>query len=101
MMWQTDPITPIISIRVSPVGLSPSWIKIPESKYASNLTLTTAALVQPALVPAVWLAQRGAELGNNLFPCDGLVEVPNLKGPLRDQRLYVDFPSDSSVELLL
>ena len=37
----------------------------------------TARLVQPPLVPEVWLAQRDAQRGYNLFPCDGLVEVPN------------------------
>ena len=60
-------------------------------------SLHTEALVQPALVPEVWLAQRG----NNLFPCDGLVEVPNFKGHLRDQRFHFGLLPDRLIECLL
>ena len=39
--------------------------------------------------------------GNNLFSCDGRVEVPNFKGPLRDQRFNFGLPPDRLVERLL
>ena len=62
---------------------------------------TAKALIQPALVPEVWLAQRDTERGQNFFPCDGLVEIPNFKGPLRDQRLNVGSLPDRLVERFL
>ena len=37
----------------------------------------------------------------HLFPCDGLVEVPNFDGPLRDQRLYVGLFPDRLIKFLL
>ena len=54
----------------------------------------------PALVLEVWLAQRDAWRGNNLFSCDCLVEVPNFKGPLRDQRFTFGPLPDRPVERL-
>ena len=47
------------------------------------------------------LAQHDAQRSNNFFPCGGLVEVPNFKGPLRDQRLYIIFLSDRLIKRLL
>ena len=52
-------------------------------------------------MPGVWLAQRDAQRGNNFFPWDGLVKVPNFESPLRDQRLNVDLPPDRLIERLL
>ena len=39
----------------------------------------------------VWHAQRG----NNLSPCDGLIEVSNFEGTLRDQETSPKRPIDS------
>ena len=70
--------------------------------YTDHRSLHTAkALVQPALVPKVWLTQRDVQRGDNLFPCEGIVEVPNLKGPLRDQRSYIGLLPNRPVERLL
>ena len=57
--------------------------------------------MQPALVLEVWLAQRDTERSHNLFPCDGLVEIPNFNGPLRDQRLNLGSLPDRLAEHLL
>ena len=62
---------------------------------------TTEALVQPALVPEVWLSQRDAQRGNNLFSFNGLVEVPNFESPLRDQGLHSGLLPDRLIKRLL